>query len=56
MPSEVSRYATDPDGLIARLDDLFGVTVSGQGLEFDDTTEAGAINRAWVFTAGVLAR
>ena len=54
VPSEVTRYATDPDGLVARLDDLFGVTVSGQGVEFDDTTEAGTITRAWVFTAGYL--
>jgi hypothetical protein len=54
VPSEVSRYATDPDGLLARLDDLFGVTTSGQGVEFGDTTEAGVITRAWVFTAGYL--
>ncbi len=54
VPSEVTRYATDPEGLIARLDDLFGVTVSGRGVEFDDTTETGAINRAWVFTEAYL--
>jgi hypothetical protein len=50
VPSEVARYAAEPDGLIARLDDLFGVTTSGQGIEFDDTTNVGQLNRAWVFT------
>ena len=50
VPSEISRYASDPDGLLARLDDLFGVTTSGQGIEFGDTTTVGPLNRAWVFT------
>ncbi len=44
-----------PDGLLARLDDLFGVTTSGQGIDFDDTTEVGQLNRAWVFTEAWLA-
>jgi hypothetical protein len=50
VPSEISRYAADPEGLLARLDDLFGVTTSGQGIDFDDTTKVGQLNRAWVFT------
>ena len=50
VPSEVARFATDPDGLLSRLDDLFGVTTSGQGIEFDDTTKVGQLNRAWIFT------
>ncbi len=50
VPSEVARYAADPDGLLARLDDLFGVTASGVGIDFDDTTAVGQLNRAWVFT------
>lgn len=52
VPSEVTRYATEPDGLLARLDDLFGVTTSGQGIDFGEAAEAGVITRAWVFTAG----
>jgi hypothetical protein len=54
VPSEVTRYVDDPAGLVARLDDLFGVTSSGQGIEFGDTTEPGPVTRAWVFTAGYL--
>ena len=50
VPSEVARFAAEPDGLLARLDDLFGVTTSGQGIEFDDTTKVGQLNRAWIFT------
>lgn len=55
VPGEVTRYAEAADGLIAQLDDLFGVAASGQGIAFGDTTTVGAINRAWVFTAGYLA-
>ena len=50
VPSEVARFAAEPDGLLAQLDDLFGVTTSGQGIEFDDTTKVGQLNRAWIFT------
>lgn len=54
VPAEVTRYIDDPAGLVARLDDLFGVAASGQGIEFGDTTKAGPVTRAWVFTAGYL--
>ena len=50
VPSEVARFAAEPDGLLAQLDDLFGVTASGEGIEFDDTTKVGQLNRAWIFT------
>jgi hypothetical protein len=55
VPSEVTRYATAPDGLVAQLDDLFGVGGDGKGIDFDDTTKVGQLNRVFVFTAAFAA-
>lgn len=55
IPAEVTGYATDADGLLARLDDLFGVGSGGKGIEFGDTTKVGQLNRIFVFTDGFLA-
>lgn len=52
MPAEVAAYASAPDGLTARLDDLFG---GPGGIEFDDTTKTGQINRVFVFTEEFIA-
>lgn len=55
VPPEVAAYATDPDGLVARLADLFGPTADGRGIDFDETTTVGQLNRAFVFTDAFLA-
>lgn len=52
VPAEVAAYASAPDGLVARLDDLFGGT---GGIEFDDTTKVGQLNRVFVFTEDFIA-
>ncbi len=52
VPAEVTAYANAPDGLIARLDDLFGGT---GGIDFDETTKVGQINRVFEFTEGFIA-
>lgn len=55
VPGEVSRYAADPDGMLPRLNDVFGVGADGQGIDFDDTTKAGPISRVFVWTDDFLA-
>jgi len=55
VPAEVSAYATDPDGLVSRLEEFVGVGADGKGIDFDETTETGQVNRAFVFTADWLA-
>ena len=55
VPAEVVAYAEDPDGLLARLDDLFGVDAGGDGIEFDETAAVGQLNRVFVFTPAFLA-
>lgn len=52
VPAEVSAYASAPDGLVSRLDDLFGGT---GGIDFDDTTKVGQINRVFTFTEDFIA-
>lgn len=51
VPAVVSAYAADPTGLLARLDDLAGVGANGKGIQFDDTTAVGQVNRVFTFTA-----
>ncbi len=55
VPADVVAYAEDPDGLLARLDDLFGVDAGGDGIEFDETAAVGQLNRVFVFTPAFLA-
>ncbi len=54
IPAEVQDYADDPGGLVARLDDLFGVGSSGKGITFDETTEVGHLNRVFTWTGEFL--
>jgi hypothetical protein len=55
VPAEVSAYAADPGGLISRLDDLFGPSASGNGIEFGETTTVGQLNRVFTFTPAFIA-
>lgn len=55
VPVEVSDFVAAPDGLIAALDDFFGVGSNGQGYDFDETTTTGEIDRVFVFTPDWLA-
>ncbi len=54
VPPEVAAYATDPKGLLARLDELFGLDATGGGIAFDETAKAGQLNRAFAFTDAYL--
>lgn len=51
----VAAYASDPAGLLARLDDLFGVGASGKGLDFGTDTKVGEVDRVWVWREAFLA-
>lgn len=55
VPLEVAAFVTAPDGLIASLDDFFGPGADGGGIEFDDTTETGAVARVFAFSPEWLA-
>lgn len=49
VPSEVSAYVTD-GSLVAQLNDVYGVNAAGQGIDFDDTTKTGVIERVHVWS------
>lgn len=49
VPSEVSAYVTD-GSLVAQLNDVYGVNAAGQGIDFDDTTKTGTIERVHVWS------
>lgn len=55
VPTEVAAFVTAPDGLIAGLDDFFGVGSDGKGFDFDETTTFGAVDRVFSFTPEWLA-
>jgi hypothetical protein len=55
VPSVVAAYAADPGGLIARLDDLFGIGATGSGLNFGNTAKVGELDRVFVWRADFLA-
>lgn len=55
VPAEVSAYAADPEGLIPRLETFVGVGADGKGIDFDETTEVGQLNRVFTFTPDWLA-
>ncbi|MEQ1736068.1 MAG: hypothetical protein ABL886_06670 [Rhodoglobus sp.] len=55
VPAEVAAFAADPAGLRAELDDLFGIGSSGVGVDFNDSTEVGQLNRVFAFTGDFLA-
>src|SRR4051794_11656975 len=49
IPPEVTQYVTD-GSLVERLNDLYGLDASGDGIDFDETTKPGPISRVWVWT------
>jgi cbb3-type cytochrome oxidase subunit 3 len=49
VPSEVAGYVKD-GSLVAQLDDVYGVNAEGDGIDFDDTTEPGVIERVHVWS------
>ena len=55
VPPEVVVFASDPDGLVLSLDDFFGLAADGTGIDFDDTTTIGRIDRVFSFTPDWLA-
>jgi hypothetical protein len=54
VPSEVAAYVTS-GALVAQLDDVYGVNAAGDGIDFDETTEPGVIERVHVWSAELLA-
>lgn len=55
VPVVVTDYATSPDGLVSSLEDFFGPGADGKGIEFDDSTEIGAVDRVFDFSPKWLA-
>ena len=55
VPIEVAEFATAPDGLVQGLDDFFGPGPDGEGIDFDETTEIGSVDRVFSFTPEWLA-
>lgn len=50
VPSEVAAYVAD-GSLVLQLDDVYGVDAAGNGVEFDETTTTGTIERVHVWSA-----
>ncbi len=49
VPSEVRAYVTD-GSLVAQLADVYGPGPDGEGLDFDDTTKPGVVERVHVWS------
>lgn len=49
VPSEVRAYVAD-GSLVAQLNDVYGPGIGDTGIDFDDTTETGTIERVHVFS------
>ena len=49
VPSEVSAYVSD-GSLVTQLNDVYGVNAAGEGIDFDDTTKPGVIERVHVWS------
>ena len=49
VPSEVAAYVAD-GSLVAQLNDVYGVDAGGDGIEFDETTKPGVIERVHHFS------
>ncbi|WP_309712586.1 hypothetical protein [Pseudolysinimonas sp.] len=49
VPSEVAAYVAD-GSLVAQLNDVYGVNAEGDGIDFDDTTKLGVIERVHVWS------
>lgn len=54
VPSEVRAYVAD-GSLVAQLNDVYGVNAAGDGIDFDDTTKPGVIERVHVWSADLRA-
>jgi len=54
VPSEVAAYVAS-GALVAQLNDVYGMNAEGDGIDFDDTTEPGVIDRVHVWSAAQLA-
>jgi hypothetical protein len=50
VPSEVAAYVAD-GSLVAQLNDVYGVDADGDGVDFDETTKTGVIERVHVWSA-----
>ncbi|MGB3909053.1 MAG: hypothetical protein WBL06_01095 [Pseudolysinimonas sp.] len=50
VPSEVAAYVADGT-LVAQLNDVYGVNAEGDGIDFDETTKPGVIERVHVWSA-----
>jgi hypothetical protein len=50
VPSEVTAYVAD-GSLVAQLNDVYGVNAEGDGIDFDETTKPGVIERVHVWSA-----
>lgn len=50
VPSEVTAYVAD-GSLVAQLNDVYGVNAQGDGIDFDETTKTGVIERVHVWSA-----
>jgi len=50
VPSEVAAYVAD-GSLVAQLNDVYGVNAAGDGIEFDETTTTGVIERVHHYSA-----
>lgn len=49
VPSEVQTYVGD-GSLVAQLNDVYGVNATGSGIDFDDTTKPGVVERVHVWS------
>jgi hypothetical protein len=49
VPSEVAAYVAD-GSLVAQLNDVYGVNAEGDGIDFDETTKPGVIERVHVWS------
>jgi len=50
VPVEVAAFVVAPDGLVAGLSDFFGPGADGGGIDFDETTAFGTVDRVFTFT------
>lgn len=50
VPSEVTAYVAD-GSLVAQLNDVYGVNAQGDGIDFDEMTKTGVIERVHVWSA-----
>lgn len=49
VPAEVAAYVAD-GSLVTQLNDVYGVNAAGDGIDFDDTTKPGVIERVHVWS------